>query len=105
MGSQYNSFTSDEKDFKKVAQRFSNAQSEDEYENGHSYSGGWGQKEGLRNTGKVFDTLNEAEEWIQENNDKWGSADAVQYRANGKETTSSVNSRKKLEKVELINYH
>jgi Zn finger protein HypA/HybF involved in hydrogenase expression len=96
MGGQYNSFSSEAKNFKLLGMEFRNAQSEDEYENGHSYSGGWGQKEGLRDTGKVFNSRDEAEEWIQDNNEKWGPADAVKFRANGKETPTSEKAKKKL---------
>jgi len=61
-----------------VRAEFEKAQSEDRYENGHSYSGGFGQCSGL-----TFSQLNrthtepEAEKWLEDNCEKWEDALAL----------------------------
>lgn len=47
---------------------------EDRYENGHSYSGSIGMVDGYKFTDKAFDSPISAENWLQENAEKWGPA-------------------------------
>lgn len=61
-----------------VKAKFAEIQERDRYENGHSYSGGFGMAHGL-----VFDRLNrvhteqEAYDWLCDNTSKWGPAVAI----------------------------
>jgi hypothetical protein len=61
-----------------IKRRFEAAQNSDRYENGHSYSGGFGMCDGL-----VFAQINrvhtekEAYDWLSDNAQKWGPALAV----------------------------
>lgn len=57
---------------------FEKNQEVDRYENGHMYSGGIGMAEGLViDRGKKFGSPRDAEDWIEENAQKWGPALAV----------------------------
>lgn len=68
-----------EQDTKVVSQLFTEAQEEDRYENGHSYSGGFGMADGIRfKHDQKFGSIEEAEEWVVDNAAKWGPALAVQ---------------------------
>ena len=55
------------------------------YDYGHSgYTGTLAEKIAMTiHRNKVFDTNREAEEWIEENNDKWGNADCVSIEDEG----------------------
>lgn len=59
---------------------FERAQDQDRYENGHSYSGGFGMATGLKFASKDFDSEDAAYEWLDTNAQKWGDAIAVLYR-------------------------
>lgn len=53
----------------------------DAYEDGNLYSGSWGVKRGsphYPSLPKPFESVDEAEEYISDNNDKWEPVDAVQ---------------------------
>lgn len=57
---------------------FRDSQEIDLYENGHCYSGGIGMAEGLQIVrDKKFGSFREANEWVEENAQKWGPALAV----------------------------
>lgn len=57
---------------------FQDEQEIDRYENGHMYSGGIGMAEGLRFVrDKKFGSVGEAQEWVEDNAQKWGPALAV----------------------------
>jgi len=57
---------------------FQEDQETDRYENGHMYSGGIGMAEGLRiDHSKKFGSVQEAQDWVDKNADKWGPAIAV----------------------------
>jgi hypothetical protein len=70
-------------DGKKTAQElkvdFQRVQEQDRYENGHSYSGGFGQCSGLNVTNNVFPDRNAADEWLGDNTKKWDAAKAVRF--------------------------
>ena len=49
------------------------------YESGHIYSGDWGEKivRGFGDTGKIFNTVIDTDEWLSDHTDKWGALLAV----------------------------
>ena len=57
-----------------AVKQFHQAADHSRYEDGHSYSGGIGMKHDIVDGLQDFETFDKAEEWIQENNDKWGPA-------------------------------
>jgi hypothetical protein len=57
--------------------KFKELQEQDRYENGHSYSGGFGMASGLTFTDKVFANDANAREWLADNHQKWENALAV----------------------------
>lgn len=63
--------------------RFEDEQEQDRYENGHSYSGGFGMATGVVITTRTFADENAAYDWLNENAEKWGPALAVRYIAGG----------------------
>jgi hypothetical protein len=65
-----------------IRRRFADAQEQDRYENGHSYSGGIGMASGLRFVASSFDDEKNAEDWLVDHAQKWEEALAV--RLNGK---------------------
>lgn len=60
-----------------VTRKFQEAQASDQYENGHSYSGGIGMADGLEFTTQEFAGMDAAEEWLMANCEKWDAAKAV----------------------------
>ena len=58
-----------------------NATAEMAYESGHSYSGTWASAEpGVEFPGtQVFESAEEAEEWIDEHHEKWNKVMAVKF--------------------------
>lgn len=67
-----------------LQEQFREMQMIDRYENGHSYSGGWGQCRGLSTEAqKIFESEDLATKYLQEVADKWGPAVAVKYRTSG----------------------
>ena len=58
---------------------FDEVQRADRHENGHSYSGSIGMASGLTvRSIATFDSIAEAEEWIDDHAEKWGPALAAQ---------------------------
>lgn len=58
---------------------FDNAVADSQYQHGHSYSGEIGMVTGLTITSKVFDTEDEAYQYLLKTAEKWGPAVAVKY--------------------------
>lgn len=62
-----------------VTSLFDRVQEDDRYENGHSYSGGFGMADGLEfEAAPTFNTDQEADDWLVEHAEKWRAALAVQ---------------------------
>ncbi len=81
MGGCFNFMTMNgEKQKYEVLEHFNAIAEEDRYENGHSYSGGWGMFPGLNFKDTVFDNVDEAEDWIEENQQKWDAAICVKFK-------------------------
>lgn len=62
-----------------VKSRFRDLQEQDRYENGHSYSGGFGMASGLVFENATFDTEAKARDWLDANCKKWEEAIAVTF--------------------------
>ena len=61
-----------------VRMKFEQLQDQDRYENGHSYSGGFGMTRGLQFArANVTHTEAEAHDWLIENCNKWSAAIAL----------------------------
>jgi hypothetical protein len=57
-----------------------------QWENGHSYSGGIGMLRYVDTVKHItFDSFEEAEEYVDEKQNKWDGAMAVRYKEDGKE--------------------
>ena len=81
MGACFNDMTLDGKMTKdEVAAKFDDRCRQDGHECGHSYSGSFSQFDGLRFTGKEFDTMDEAHDWVNEHGEKWGPAVCVRHK-------------------------
>lgn len=64
----------------RITEMWNAAVEESLYEDGHSYSGGIGMLEGpITWVDKNFSSYEEAEEYIDENHEKWDPAMAVSY--------------------------
>ena len=78
MGAAYVTGFCPEQDKSTVQQLFQEEQEQDRYENGHCYSGGIGMAEGISFLDdKKFGSVEEAEEWVVDQAQKWGPALAV----------------------------
>lgn len=66
-----------------VEEVFSKAQDQDRYENGHSYSGGFGMATELSFPSMTFDRSSDATRWLEENCNKWEDAKAVTFLKDG----------------------
>jgi hypothetical protein len=65
---------------KEIEKEFRKAQEQDRYENGHSYSGGFGMASGLAfKQAPTFSDHKAAAEWLADDAQKWESALAVQF--------------------------
>ncbi|ESX17895.1 hypothetical protein X766_16015 [Mesorhizobium sp. LSJC255A00] len=64
---------------KELETAFERVQDQDRYENGHSYSGGFGMARGLQIADKTFRDREIAEEYLDSNCEKWEEAIAVVY--------------------------
>lgn len=66
-----------------VKEKFTAEQEQDRFENGHSYSGGFGMLTGVDfvKKGTIFKSISAAEDYISENQEKWGAAFAVKAMA------------------------
>ena len=60
--------------------KFRADQESDRYENGHSYSGGIGMCDGISNKIQKFETWEEAIEWLDDNAEKWGCAEVIEFK-------------------------
>ena len=81
MGACFNDMTLDGKMTKEaVLAKFNERCEQDGYESGHSYSGTFSQFSGLRFTGKEFDTMDAAHDWVEEHGEKWGPAVCVRHK-------------------------
>jgi hypothetical protein len=60
-----------------VTKQFQDAQNQDRYDNGHSYSGGLGMATGLLFEDKTFDNVDMASNYLVEACVKWEEARAV----------------------------
>ena len=81
MGACFNDMTLDGKlTPDQVEAKFSDRCRQDGYEEGHSYSGSFSEFNGLVFTGKEFDTADEAYDWLQDQNTKWGPALCVRHK-------------------------
>ena len=63
-----------------LKQAFSDRVEQDGYDYGHSYSGSFSEFTGLRITSKVFNTEQEADDWLCDNTQKWECAKAVKVK-------------------------
>lgn len=85
MGAYFNEMKVDgSKTRNEVKEIFSDAQDTDRYENGHSYSGGFGMASGLKFPEKTFKSEDEALDWLQDNAQKWREALAVTVKEDDK---------------------
>ena len=77
MGANFQTMNVDNEDKEAVRAKFNKAQHDDRYDNGHSYSGGFGMASGLCFDQAQFSDDDAADEWLEENAEKWGDAIAV----------------------------
>lgn len=77
MGANFQFEKIDKTDEADVVLAFAKLQGQDRYENGHSYSGGFGMADGLDFAEGAFHSEDDASEWLGENAQKWGPAIAV----------------------------
>ena len=70
----YQRIGSKTEDVSLITRRFAVVQEDDIYENGNSYSGGFGMCASIENTGKTFKDEELAANWLTENAQKWGPA-------------------------------
>lgn len=88
MGASFQTMTIDGKQQRKeVETLFVEAQDRDRYENGHSYSGGFGMATGLVFEDRTFDNREQAEKFLDEVCVKWEDARAVTFLNENKEAT------------------
>ena len=92
-----NAFAVFKGDKAEVTRSFEQEQQVDRHENGHAYSGGFGQFAGIEFHDKEFASVDEAEHYVYEQGNKWGPAIAVRFK-DGKQTEASLKKRKALEK-------
>lgn len=70
-----------------VESEFEKAQDQDRYENGHSYSGGFGMATGLKFHERAFDNAAAADDYLVDAAQKWADAIAVKIKnADGSES-------------------
>lgn len=67
-----------------VREAFQRAQDDDRYENGHSYSGGFGMADGLKFAQRTFKSRDEAYDFLDATCQKWHEAQAVTFAEGGK---------------------
>ena len=86
MGADFVTMESKAKNTSDLAKDFRRQIASDKDENGHrdGYSGDFQCFDGMEITDEVFDTYQEAEDYVEANGEKWGAAVAVKY---GKEQT------------------
>ena len=84
MGANFVSFNAPWKSQQEVRRDFEEAQRQDQWENGHCYSGGIGMARGLKFTASTFVTDKEADEWLMYHAQKWEEALVVKVEESGK---------------------
>ena len=81
MGACYNEMTlNGECSKNEVIAKFNERVDQDGYESGHSYSGSFSQFSGLVFHDKLFNTRDEASDYVDEHSEKWGPAVCVRYK-------------------------
>ena len=81
MGAAFDAYFANNPNRTEVKQKFDYIQEIDRHENGHCYSGGIGMASGIRFLNdRTFSCINEAEEWVVNNAEKWGPALAVRVK-------------------------
>jgi len=80
MGAEYVEMTVKGENEKIAKEKFEAEQAQDLYDNGHSYSGGFGMAPGLTFTGKSFPSRKEASDYLVETCEKWENALTVKYQ-------------------------
>jgi hypothetical protein len=80
MGAEFCLMSVKSEDRKEVKKQFEAEQDRDRYENGHSYSGGFGMADGIEFTGESFSSYDEAEAHLEKVCEKWGPAIAVRFQ-------------------------
>lgn len=98
MGGEFNARVFQTDDSSEVKKEFDRWVADARYERGHGpYTGSIGEKDGLRFSGVgPFKNVDEAEEYLINNNEKWGPAEAVRFVTNERLTTASANAKKRL---------
>jgi hypothetical protein len=87
MGAQFQAMSVKDGSRDNIRKLFEAAQDKDRYENGHSYSGGFGMADGLKfDERSPFAGAREAEAWLDENCVKWENAIAVRFNTAEGET-------------------
>jgi hypothetical protein len=81
MGAAFNFITYSNLPADMLKTRFAQLQEQDRYENGHSYSGGFGMAPGLRlhSTLEPFPTKDAAYDYLESHAQKWEDAIGVRY--------------------------
>jgi len=82
---------------KQVETRVQQDKRQDEMEDGCSYSGSWGVKSGINFVNRTFKSSDDAYEYIEENNDKWGPIDVCYFEE--KLGTEAQNKRIETQKI------
>ena len=78
MGAVFNSGFCPKTDKTLIREQFEQIQEQDRYENGHSYSGGFGMAHGIEFLASPsFEAQEEADAYLAEHAEKWGPALAV----------------------------
>lgn len=80
MGAEYVEYKIKAKTQTELRKMFEVLQENAAYEHGHSYSGDINMANGLKIENKVFLTYKEAENYLSEKTEKWGSAIAVEVK-------------------------
>jgi hypothetical protein len=81
MGANFQTLTVDgEKTRNEVDAIFSSAQADDRYENGHSYSGGFGMATGLQFDDRTFEGDQAASDYLEQVCQKWDCARCVTFK-------------------------
>lgn len=99
MGADFLTRTYKETNKNKVKQLVQADQDQDGYEDGHSYSGSWSVKDGINFINRTFTSADEAEEYIADNNDKWGAIDCCYFEQ--KLGTDAQNARIKTQREKV----
>lgn len=85
MGAQFQIATIRQTERANVKAAFEIMQHEDRYENGHSYSGGFGMARGIKfRDDMAFPDENAAYDWLGDNTEKWENAVAVRLVIDGR---------------------